>query len=70
MQKVRSRGKGRRRAEGRNLRFITHLEGSACLLHVFEGDETVARLPLLIRKLAICHGEELFVQVFGLLDLV
>jgi len=51
----------------------THLEGSACLLHVLEGEEAVAGLPLLIRKLAVCHGEELFIQVgrlFGVVQLV
>jgi hypothetical protein len=37
---------------------------------VFEGDEAVAGLPLLIRKLAICHGEELLVQVYCLLGLM
>jgi hypothetical protein len=43
------------------------------LLHVFEGDEAVAGLPLLVRKLAVCHGEELFVQVgrlFGVVQFV
>jgi len=49
--------------------FHTHLEG-AQLLHVFEGDEAVAGLPLLVRKLAVCHGEELFVQVGRLFRMV
>ncbi len=40
------------------------------LLYVFEGDEAVAGLPLLIRKLAVCHGEELFVQVGRLFRVV
>src|SRR5271163_149121 len=62
VQKARNKG-SRRRAVGRILRFITHLEGSACLLHVCEGEKAVAGLPLLIRKLAVCHGEELLVQV-------
>jgi len=46
-----------------SLRFITHLKGSACLLHVLEGEKAVAGLPLLVRELAVRHGEELFVQV-------
>ncbi len=50
--------------------FITHLEGSARLLRVFEGDKAVAGLPLLIRELAVRHGEKLFVQVASLFDLV
>ncbi len=37
---------------------------------MFEGDEAVAGLPLLVRKLAVRHGEELFVQVGCLFDLV
>jgi len=72
VQKARTKG-SKRRAVGRVLRFITHLEGSACLLHVLEGEEAVAGLPLLIRKLAVCHGEELFVQVgrlFGVVQFV
>jgi hypothetical protein len=53
---------------GKSMKFHTHLEGA--LLRVFEGDEAVAGLPLLIRKLAVCHGEELPVQVGCLFDLV
>ena len=52
------------------MNFITHLLRERLLLHVFEGDEAVAGLPLLVRKLAVCHGEELFVQVGRLFDLV
>jgi len=43
------------------------------LLHVLEGEKAVAGLPLLIRELAVSHGEELFVQVgrlFGVVQLV
>ncbi len=40
------------------------------LLYRFEGDEAVAGLPLLVRKLAVCHGEELFVQVGRLFRVV
>ena len=64
---MRKRAEARRRARDLKIDFITHLEGSAYLLHVFEGDKAVAGLPLLIRKLAVCHGEKLFVQVGCLL---
>ena len=52
------------------MKLITHLEGALALLCMFEGDEAVARLPLLIREPAVCHGEELFVQVRCFFDLV
>src|SRR6185312_17559161 len=69
--KVRNKAEARIRVKGLYIvDFITHLEGSACLLHVIEGDKAVAGLPLLIRELAVCHGEKLFVQVARLLDLV
>jgi hypothetical protein len=70
VERASTRGKGRRRAVVLRLNFaindmklITHLEGSAGLLSVFEGDEAVARLPLLIREPTVRHGEELLVQV-------
>jgi len=67
---VRNKADARRKLRNLPIDFITHLEGSAGLLRVFEGDKAVAGLPLLIRELAVSHGEKLFVQVASLFDLV
>ena len=37
---------------------------------MFKSDETVARLPLLVRELAIGHGEKLLVQAYRKFDLM
>jgi hypothetical protein len=72
-QRVGRERQGQGKKNSRETKSESHnapLIGALQLLHVFEGDEAVAGLPLLVRKLAVCHGEELLVQVGRLFRMV